>query len=123
MNFRLIKSLDIGYITLLYFISAYLCAYFIDQLCSTFFKETPDEYSTMTTKLLFIQIMIQVIITGIVTYLVRNIIVEIPSPLDGIDNFSHNKVKELNSSPILLMFMMTLQKNLQKKIGIIRERM
>jgi hypothetical protein len=41
--------------------------------------------------------------------------------LHGVNGFDHYRVKELNSGAILLMFIIIFQKNLQKKINLLRE--
>lgn len=116
--FYIIKSLDIGYITTLYLISAYICAYYIDIFFTHVYG---DDHTKKSIEQLFFELVVQVVLTSIVSYIMRNVIVQIGSPFHGVCNFDHYRVKELNSSPILLMFLMLFQKNLQKKISKIRE--
>lgn len=119
--FYLAKSTDIAYITLLYLTSAYFCAYNLDKIFSNIYDKKFS--SNKSANNLFVEISVQIMITSIVSYAVRNLIMMIPSPLHGVCAFDHYKVKELNSGPILLMFLIIFQKNLQKKIALLREMM
>ena len=117
--FYLTKSTDIAYITMLYLIAAYFCAYNLDNIFSNVYDNKTNSKKSKND--LFIEILVQIMITSVVSYAVRNLIMLIPSPLHGVCAFDHYKVKELNSGPILLMFLIIFQKNLQKKIALLRE--
>jgi hypothetical protein len=118
LDFYAIKSADISYITFLYIIAAYILALLNEVI---FTKLYGTEHSKKTKNQLFFEIIAQVVLSGILSYAGRNIIMKIPSPLHNINNFDHYKVKELNSGATLLMFLIVLQKNLQKKIVLFRE--
>lgn len=117
-SFFLIKSADIGYITFLYMLTAYIFAIYLDLAFVQLFGL--DDNLKTKNQLIF-EIFAQVSVSGIISYIGRNIIMEIPSPLHGIDKFDHYRVKELNSGAVLLMFLIIFQKQLQKKIVILRE--
>lgn len=115
MNFYIVKSADISYITLLQFSIAYVFATIIENVFASLFKvETENAY------MLTLEILLQVMISSVLSYVGRNLMQIIPSPFDGINGFKHNLVKEFNSGPILLMFLITLQPRLQQKITKLR---
>lgn len=120
ISFRLIKSADIGYITLLYITSAYYSAFYTDKMFRRMFKGDIDKKSCDQ---LMYEIVVQVCFSAVVSYFGRNIIMLIPSPLDGINGFDHYRVKELNSGAVFLMFLIMLQKDLQKKIAALRRKL
>lgn len=116
--FFVIKSLDIGYITILYMLGAYMFALFNEYIFTSIYGKN---HSKKTKNELLVEIMLQVAFSGICAYIGRNIMMKLPSPLHGINGFDHYRLKELNSGAILFTIMFTFQKHLQKKIVLFRE--
>jgi hypothetical protein len=99
-----------------------ITAYIMAMFCEKIFKYIyDDDFKNTPRHLLFIEITIQVVLSGILSYIGRNIITAIPSPLNNICNLDHTKVNELNSGGVLMMFLIIFQPKLQKKIAYIRE--
>jgi type IV pilus assembly protein PilM len=79
--FRLVKILGIGYITFMFF----LCAVFVGSSLDVFFTNIYGlDYEHKSTVSLVLEICIHVILLGILAYLVRIIVKNIPFPLEDV---------------------------------------
>ena len=87
---RSIKVIDIGFVTVLYFILAFFLSIMADRIMGNFNEKQQEEKSTLRIS---IEVCIHMWIVGVLIYAARNIIEEIPSPFDGIYGFKHSLVK------------------------------
>ena len=98
--FRLIKIVDIIYISALAVIFGFLLAYISDGIFGNFNKEKYDneikDKKDIRTELA-IKMVIVVSYTSIILYLLRNFIELIPSPFNGICGLKHVQVKEIET--------------------------
>ena len=112
---RSIKIFDVGILTILYFCLGYFISRSINKIYYTF--EPNKNYNK---GLLFLEVCGQIFVIGIVIYLIRNIIQQIPFPLEGIYGYKHSLVKELNSGGIALGFgVFYAQENIKDKMAYI----
>ena len=117
--FRVIKIIDIAYITVLFFIFAYILGGYINS----FFKYIYGiDYEKKSNFILSLEILSQIIVIGIASYIGRNLIEYIPFPLDGIDGFNHKRMKELTSGSFIVVFLIMFQYDMQDKIVFIKNR-
>lgn len=98
--FRLIKMVDIIYISALAVIFGFILAYISDGIFGSFNKEKYDkeikDKKDIRTELA-IKMVIVVSYTSIILYLLRNFIELIPSPFNGICGLEHVRVKEIET--------------------------
>lgn len=106
--FRTTKILDMGYITILYFISAILVTIFLNKY---FKKMFGDIVKGKSKSILYVslEIILYMWLITIFVYLIRNIVPMIPSPFNNHNHYIHDQLKELNSAHIFIYILMTFQ--------------
>ena len=109
---RSIKMIDIGLITVIYFILGYIISWAINKIYYDFDPTTkPNKF------LVFLEVCAQIFVLGILIYIIRNFIQILPFPLEGIYGYKHSRVKELNSGGIALTFgVFYAQENIKDKM-------
>jgi hypothetical protein len=117
--FRLVKMADIGYITVLYFLSGFLVARLLDNYINKYNKAEEDK---KTTPQLIIEIVFFLWINGMLIYIIRNLIEVIPSPFENIYGLKHDLLNELKYAPILEFTLLYYQVHLTDKLKNLYDR-
>lgn len=117
---RSIKIIDIGYITIIYFMLAFYLSIWVDAKLGDFDKEKAASKSTFR---LTLESIFHIYLIGVLIYIMRNLVEKIPFPLDGVQGFIHLKVKELTNAAVFTFIFILYQKHLRAKLEYIRERM
>jgi hypothetical protein len=120
LTIRSIKMVDIGFITVLYFILGYSVSLLLNKLYEKFIDLKEEDKPTYQ---LVYELLIHVWIIGIFVYIARNVVEEIPSPLHGIKGFDHYRVKELHSATTFTLIIFYSQPYIHKKINILYKRL
>ena len=110
---RTLKVLDIGYITVIYFILGIGFAKLFDKLYGKFDKKQEDSKSFIQQTLELIGIMW---ISGVVIYIIKNLVELIPSPVNGIYGFEHQRVKELKNATVFIFVFLFFQTYFKDKL-------
>lgn len=111
--FRIVKILGIGYITLIFFIFAFVFGCALDW---AFVYLYGTDYENKSAFQMALEICSHVIILGILAYLVRITVKNIPFPLNGMYGYDHHALRETDGGvfyAVLLMF----QYHMQDKIN------
>lgn len=119
LGFRTVKILDLGYITVIQFLTAIIAAGVFDKLYGKFNTEEADARSFGS---LTFEIVIHLWLIGIVIYIMRNLSEVIPSPLHGVAGLNHFIIKELTSTAIFSVVIISFQENLNDKINYYKDR-
>jgi hypothetical protein len=120
LSIRGIKLLDIGFITVLYFLIALLVSILIDK---TVIKPDLAIYEKKSTSLLLVEVICQVWLFGIFAYFAHNLVEKIPFPLQGVMGFNHLRVKELASTNIFFVVLLTSQTEFGNKVKYLYKRL
>ena len=119
-KFYLIKTSDIVYITVLYFVFGYYIAKTSDFICDTLFG---NNYTDLNQFELIIEIIIQIIISLILSKYCKQIIETIPFPFEGLEGYSHFKLKDFlyKGGIAWSLGLLLYQKSFMKKIKLLKK--
>ena len=117
-GFRIVKILDIGYTTLIYFMMGLIIAGLIDILYGKYDEKTEKEKSFPRRTL---DLVGMIWLNGVIIYFIRNVAELIPSPFDGYYGFKHNQLKELDNAYVFDFVLIYNQPNLIKRMQILLE--
>jgi len=120
--FRSVKVLDIGYITILYFLLAFALTLLLKTI--PFLGKDYDESKDRDKPLwqLMLESVLLIWIVGILAYFARNVVVAFPSPLNGLGGLDHSRVKELESSFVFVFVILFFNDPLVSKLKILYSR-
>ena len=119
LNFRLIKILDIGFITILYFIIGVIFSRILDWGFGKFNKKNDKCKSLLYISL---ELVFMIWIIGTSTYFIRNVVELIPSPFEGISGLVHKKVKELGGAGVYTLIVMSCAYHFRDKLDEFNKR-
>jgi hypothetical protein len=120
LPFRLVKIMDIGYITTIYVLLAIFLSTVFDEYLGTFSKEDAKKDGNFVFMLKTIA---HFWVVGIIIYIIRNVVELIPSPFDGIAGFEHGRLKELTTAAAFVFVFLLYQKNLRNRLEYIYDMM
>jgi len=118
--FYAVKTTDIIYVTIIYFVFGYYIAKVTDSLCNNLFG---IEFEKLSRNELMVQIVFQINLSILLSYFCKKIIDIIPFPLEGLGGFTHYKLKEFTmSGGAFWMFgILFYEKSLVKKITLLKK--
>lgn len=116
LSFRLVKSLDICFLTFWYALFCGVSSFIIDRcFCCDYNKES--------FPVLLFFIIIQITFTSLVFYLIRNIVHSIRSPFHRWKGFDHYRVKEVDGGVIAGFMLFLLCPMLWNRVSELRKRL
>jgi len=118
--FYAVKTTDIIYVTIIYFIFGYYIAKVTDSLCNSLFG---TEFEKLSKNELIIQITFQMSLSVLLSYFCKKIIDIIPFPLEGLGGFTHYKLKEFTMSggAFWMIGIFFYERSLVKKINLFKK--
>ena len=113
IKLRSIKIIDIGYITIIYFVTAVVLAKLFGKSYGKF-DEKKEDKKTFLLRTLELAGMMWII--GVVTYIVKNVVELIPFPLDGVYGFNHMLMKELKHGAVFTFVFLFFEDHFKSKL-------
>lgn len=107
---EIIKILGAGYVSMWCFIFAFLLSIALDKFTGPYDK-------SKSKVRIFMEITLQFALVGVILYVTRGLIKNIPFPLEGVHGYTHSSLGELRSLPVFVFIFMFFQKNLQTKMN------
>jgi len=112
-TFVAVKLLDIGLVTIYFFVLGLAAAKAFDAVMGDF---NEDNFKDVPLWRLFLEIVAQLFALGIIAYILRNLVRLIPFPLDGVAGFHHQRLKELDGGEVMALVLILFQRNLIDKV-------
>jgi len=112
LPFRLVKIIDIGYITAIYFLLGLICAFALNNI---FEIDNYEEYRKKGSLIILLEIIGILWLNGMIIYIVRNLVQLVPSPFNGLYGLKHNIVSELRDATIFIFALLYFQYSLRQR--------
>jgi hypothetical protein len=120
LTMRSFKLIDIGYVTVIYFVLGFACAVMYDKVLGKFDEKSQENKSSVRISL---ELILHIWTIGVLTYFARNLVALIPFPLDGVMGFNHLKVKELILATVFVLVLISFQDHLRDKLKYLLARL
>jgi len=112
--FRVIKILDMGYVSVLYF----LIGIFLSKVTDIIFgKYQEEEIKQISTLRLMLEIILTIWFNMTLFYITRNVMELIPSPFHGLYQYDHSRLKEVTDTTILGLTYLYFQSGLRNRLN------
>ena len=112
--FALVKIIDIGFVTVYFFVFGIAVAKLFDYAYGVFDEK---DYKKVSKFQLVLEILVHLFAIAVVAYILRNIVSAIPFPLEGVAGFEHERLREIHGGEIIGVILLFFQKNLHDKIN------
>jgi len=117
LGFRIVKIIDICYITVVYFILGFISARVLDSSSPKFNEKEEKKTSNF---IVILKAVFKICINSALVYIVRNVVpIILPSPFEGLYGFKQDIVKELTGAPTYAFALLYYQKNFQSELKYI----
>lgn len=119
-----IKIIAIAFITVIYSFGGLIIVTATDRyIIPNFYDRTDEELEKKSTSQHLGETTAILALFGIFAYIGRNILQQIPFPLDGVYGFNYMDMKELTTGSLILWILLNYSPILSNKIKIIRKRL
>jgi len=123
-NITFIKIIAIAFITVVYSFGGLILVTATDRyIIHNFYDRTDEELEKKSTSQHLGETTAILALFGIFAYIGRNILQQIPFPLDGLYGFKYMDMKEVTTGSLILWILLNYSPILSNKIKIIRKRL
>ena len=121
LNYYALEVVDVVFVTIYYLVFGFTASLLINRVIEIF-DEDAGKYEKFSTLRLGIEITVHGIVLAVVFYFLRNFIRLIPFPWDGIRNYDHSSLYEIDGGIVLVIVILFFQRQLIEKVGIFQNR-
>jgi len=111
-----IKAFSISYIYVLQFILSFVVALALNKMFKDF---DPSEADKQELPVVVLEILGQIVLVGILAFIIRNITSLFPYPLEGIYGIETKRIKEFASAPLIPFILLFFYRNLKDKMSYV----
>ena len=115
-----VKAFSISYIYAIQFLLSFLVALSLNKIFKDF---DPSEAEKKSPFVLVLEILGQLILVGILSFVIRNIMSLFPYPLDGVYGVVTSRIKEFTSAPLIPFILLFFYRNLKDKMSYLFNRL
>ena len=120
LAFRLVKVMDMGYMTVIYFILSVISLYLIYLIFGKYNPKADEKKSSLQLSAETVGLIWS---TSIIFYIIRNLIGDnLPSPFHKLAGYDHFKLKEATSGAVFVYIFMQFFAPLKEKMKILYDR-
>jgi hypothetical protein len=114
------KALSISYIFVLQFIISFSFVIVLNKIFKDF---NPKKADKRHVTVIIIEILAQLILVGILAFIIRNITQMFPYPLEGVYGLETKRIKEFASAPLIPFILLFFFRNLKDKMSYLSNRL
>ena len=115
-----VKAFSISYIYVLQFILSFVVALALNKMFKDF---DPSKADKQTPIVIVLEIMGQLILVGVLSFIIRNITSLFPYPLEGVYGVETSRIKEFASAPLIPFILLFFYRNLKDKMSYLFNRL
>jgi len=115
-----VKAFSISYIYVIQFLLSFLFALALNKMFKDFDASEADKKDVIV---LVLEVMGQLILVGIIAFVIRNIMSLFPYPLDGVYGVETKRIKEFASAPLIPFILLFFYRNLKDKMSYLFNRL
>tara|TARA_B100001094_G_C18146853_1_gene781290 strand:+ start:1066 stop:1470 length:405 start_codon:yes stop_codon:yes gene_type:complete len=117
INLHLIKLSDIGLLGIYYTLGALLMITIFNKFFKLIFDSEKIKLKDVNTSILIFQISLEAAACGILAYILRRLIRNIPFPFDGVQGYNHFQTKEINGGVLIAFSVITVFSDFKDRIN------
>ncbi len=117
-----VEVFDVVLVTIYYLVFGFAASLAINHVIEIF-DEDAGKYQKFSTLRLGTEIAAHSVVLAIVFYFLRNFIRLIPFPYDGLRNYNHSSLYEVDGGIVLVIVILFFQRQLIEKVGVFQNRL
>jgi len=122
LSYYAVEVFDVVLVTIYYLVFGFTASLAINHVIEVF-DEDAGKYQKFSTLRLGVEIAAHAIVLAVVFYFLRNLIRLIPFPYDGLRNYDHSSLYEIDGGIVLVIVILFFQRQLIEKVGVFQNRM